>query len=162
LEEQAVAERITIERLSKAYPGGNQALRDVSLSVEAGTFLVLLGPSGSGKTTLLRSVAGIERVSSGRILLGDTAVADGRAHVPPDRRDLSMVFQDYALWPHLTVRDNAAARGEAVGLRLEPDGCHLFPRTVPDQAPAPSDAALAGPPEASVPASSRVPGLTEA
>ena len=103
-----MAERITIEHLSKVYPGGNQALRDVSLSVEAGTFLVLLGPSGSGKTTLLRSVAGIERISSGRILLGDTAVADGRAHVPPDRRDLSMVFQDYALWPHLTVRDNVA------------------------------------------------------
>ena len=103
-----MAERITIEHLSKVYPGGNEALRDVSLSVEAGTFLVLLGPSGSGKTTLLRSVAGIERISSGRILLGEVAVADGRAHVPPDRRDLSMVFQDYALWPHLTVRDNVA------------------------------------------------------
>jgi iron(III) transport system ATP-binding protein len=103
-----VAEPITIEHLSKIYPGGNEALRDVSLSVEAGTFLVLLGPSGSGKTTLLRSVAGIERISSGRILLGEVAVADGRAHVPPDRRDLSMVFQDYALWPHLTVRDNVA------------------------------------------------------
>jgi iron(III) transport system ATP-binding protein len=103
-----MAEPITIEHLSKVYPGGNQALSDVSLSVDAGTFLVLLGPSGSGKTTLLRSVAGIERISSGRILLGDTAVADGRAHVPPDRRDLSMVFQDYALWPHLTVRDNVA------------------------------------------------------
>ena len=103
-----MAERVTIEHLSKTYPGGNQALRDASLSVEAGTFLVLLGPSGSGKTTLLRSVAGIERISSGRILLGQAAVADGRAHVPPDRRDLSMVFQDYALWPHLTVRDNVA------------------------------------------------------
>jgi iron(III) transport system ATP-binding protein len=103
-----MAERITIEHLGKVYPGGNEALRDVSLSVEAGTFLVLLGPSGSGKTTLLRSVAGIERISSGRILLGEVTVADGRAHMPPDRRDLSMVFQDYALWPHLTVRDNVA------------------------------------------------------
>jgi len=103
-----VAERITIEALGKVYPGGNQALAEVSLEVEPSTFLVLLGPSGSGKTTLLRCLAGIERISSGRIALGGKTVAGGRAHVPPDQRDLSMVFQDYALWPHLLVRDNVA------------------------------------------------------
>jgi iron(III) transport system ATP-binding protein len=103
-----VAERITIDAVGKTYPGGNQALRKVSLDVSPGTFLVLLGPSGSGKTTLLRCLAGIERVTSGRIVLGDRVVADRRGHVPPEHRDLSMVFQDYALWPHLTARDNVA------------------------------------------------------
>jgi len=101
-----VAEPITIDRLTKVYPGGHEAVRNVLLDVEPGTFLVLLGPSGSGKTTLLRCLAGIERVTSGRIMIGGRCVADGSLHVPPDRRDLSMVFQDYALWPHLTARDN--------------------------------------------------------
>jgi ABC-type Fe3+/spermidine/putrescine transport system ATPase subunit len=103
-----VAERILIEHVGKVYSGGNRALDDVDLEVDPGTFLVLLGPSGSGKTTLLRSLAGIERITSGRITLGDLVVADDRVHVPPERRDLSMVFQDYALWPHMVARDNVA------------------------------------------------------
>jgi iron(III) transport system ATP-binding protein len=103
-----VANPITIENLRKTYPGGNEALRGVSLDVAPGTFVVLLGPSGSGKTTLLRCLAGIERVTSGRIAIGPQTVADGKVHVPPDQRDLSMVFQDYALWPHLSARDNVA------------------------------------------------------
>ncbi|HEY5396424.1 MAG TPA: ABC transporter ATP-binding protein [Trebonia sp.] len=84
------------------------ALKSVSLDVAPGSFLVLLGPSGSGKTTLLRCLAGIERIDSGSVGIGGQVVADGRAHVPPEQRDLSMVFQDYALWPHLTALDNVA------------------------------------------------------
>jgi len=104
-----VAEPISVASLTKTYPGAAApALTSVSLDVAPGTFLVLLGPSGSGKTTLLRCLAGIERIDSGQLSIGSRVVADGRSHVPPERRDLSMVFQDYALWPHMTALDNTA------------------------------------------------------
>jgi iron(III) transport system ATP-binding protein len=104
-----VAETVTLSEVTKTYPGASsRALDGVSLTVEPGTFLVLLGPSGSGKTTLLRCLAGIERVTGGSVAIGARTVADGRLHVPPDQRDLSMVFQDYALWPHLTAQENVA------------------------------------------------------
>jgi iron(III) transport system ATP-binding protein len=104
-----VAEPISIVSLTKTYPGAQApALKSVSLDVAPGTFLVLLGPSGSGKTTLLRCLAGIERIDGGSLSIGPRVVADGRSHLPPEQRDLSMVFQDYALWPHLTALDNVA------------------------------------------------------
>ncbi len=98
---------ISFQGLHKDF-GGKVALDDVSLDVEPGTFLVLLGPSGSGKTTLLRCLAGIERPSSGSISIDGREVVGPRTFVHPEKRGLSMVFQDYALWPHLSVRRNVA------------------------------------------------------
>jgi iron(III) transport system ATP-binding protein len=98
---------LELSSLTKRY-GAVEALSGVSLSVDAGRVLVLLGPSGSGKSTLIRCLAGIERPSEGSILLAGAPVAAGRTHLPPERRDLAMVFQDFALWPHMTVARNVA------------------------------------------------------
>ncbi len=99
--------RVEFRDVRKEF-GAKVALNGVSLVVEPGTFTVLLGPSGSGKTTLLRCLAGIEQPTSGTITIGDTVVVGGPKYVGPENRNLSMVFQDYALWPHLTVRRNIA------------------------------------------------------
>jgi len=96
---------VSIVNVTKSF-GEKFALRDVSLELAAGTFNVLLGPSGSGKTTLLRCLAGIERPTAGTITIGDQVVCSDHTVVGPEKRHLSMVFQDYALWPHLTVRQN--------------------------------------------------------
>jgi ABC-type Fe3+/spermidine/putrescine transport system ATPase subunit len=98
---------IEIADVSKQY-GGRTVLGPVSLSVAPSRFLVLLGPSGSGKTTLLRCAAGIERITHGQICIGGVLVDDGRRQLPPERRNLAMVFQDYALWPHMNALQNVA------------------------------------------------------
>ena len=100
---------VRFEALSKSYPGRGGAdrvevIRDLSLSIEDGEFLVLVGPSGCGKSTLLRLMAGLETPSAGEILVGQQAVTRLR----PARRNVAMVFQSYALYPHLSVRDNLA------------------------------------------------------
>ena len=95
--------RITIDKLNKRF-GAVQVLRDFSLETEDGEFLVLLGPSGCGKTTCLRTVAGLEQPDSGRVLLGDTDITAAE----PRDRDMAMVFQSYALYPHLDVYENIA------------------------------------------------------
>jgi iron(III) transport system ATP-binding protein len=98
---------VAVSSLSKNF-NGKAALHDVSLTIDPGAFVVLLGPSGSGKTTMLRCVAGIERPSSGTIDINGTRVAGPKTFVNPEKRGVAMVFQDYALWPHLTVRKNIA------------------------------------------------------
>lgn len=100
---------LTINSLGKSY-GDHWAVRDFSLEMAEGEFVALLGPSGCGKTTTLRCVAGLERPSSGEILLNGRVVASASHHVwvPPERRGLSMVFQSYALWPHMTVHENVS------------------------------------------------------
>ncbi len=97
--------RVLVRGAVKRY-GSSHALAGIDLDVPAGRFLVLLGPSGSGKSTLARALAGIERLDAGEIHLGENLVSAPRRHVPPERRDLAMVFQDYALWPHLTAHGN--------------------------------------------------------
>ena len=98
---------LEITDLSVTYDG-TPALRGVSLTVAPGEVLALLGPSGSGKSTLLHAVAGFLVPSAGSIRLGGTDVAGGRRTVPPERRDVGVVFQNYALWPHLSALDTVA------------------------------------------------------
>ncbi len=86
--------------------GATTALHGVDLDIQPGRFLVLLGPSGSGKSTLIRTLAGVERLDGGQISIAGRVVGDGRVHLPPERRELAMVFQDYSLWPHLTTLEN--------------------------------------------------------
>jgi multiple sugar transport system ATP-binding protein len=94
---------IDITRVSKRY-GGVQILREITLTVAAGEFVVLVGPSGCGKSTLLRIIAGLEEVSAGEIRIGGRVVNE----LPPKARDIAMVFQSYALYPHMSVADNMA------------------------------------------------------
>jgi iron(III) transport system ATP-binding protein len=100
---------LELRRLRVQYPGRPRpAVDDVSLGLSAGSIGVLIGPSGCGKTTLLRAVAGLEPAADGEILVSGQAVAGPGLHVPPERRQIGMVFQDYALFPHLDVGRNVA------------------------------------------------------
>ena len=95
---------IDIKSAGKIYPNGTRALEDVNITINDGEFVVLVGPSGCGKTTLLRMVAGLEDITEGEISIGDKTVND----VAPKDRDIAMVFQNYALYPHMSVYDNMA------------------------------------------------------
>ncbi|MGN2427679.1 ABC transporter ATP-binding protein [Klebsiella electrica] len=96
---------LRLEQLSKVF-GNQTVVRDLDLTIPQGAFTALLGPSGCGKTTTLRILAGLEQLSGGRLLLGDRLLADTSLHLPPEQRDMGMVFQSYALWPHMTVAEN--------------------------------------------------------
>src|SRR5947199_2882559 len=96
--------QVELEKISKLYPGGVKAVDSVDLSIRDQEFIVLVGPSGCGKTTTLRMIAGLEEITSGTIRIGERIVND----VPPKDRDIAMVFQNYALYPHMTVYNNMA------------------------------------------------------
>ncbi|MDQ6689553.1 MAG: ABC transporter ATP-binding protein, partial [Gemmatimonadota bacterium] len=105
--------RIALEHVDKIYPNGYVAARDLSLEASDGELLVLVGPSGSGKSTVLRLMAGLEQVTDGVIRIGERDVTD----LPPQQRDIAMVFQNYALYPHMTVRQNL---GFGLSIRKQP------------------------------------------
>jgi len=98
---------IELNNITETYPGCDcPAVCEVSFAVEAGEILTLLGPSGCGKTTLLRLIAGLEKPDSGEISIRGEKVATSNFWLPPEKRNVGMVFQDYALFPHLSVEDN--------------------------------------------------------
>lgn len=136
---------VELQAIGKRYDAEQWALRDLSLQLKRGEFLALLGPSGCGKTTLLRLLAGFETPSEGEILFDGERVADATTSLPPERRGVGVVFQSYALWPHMTVAENVAyplkaARGRttaddarsAVGDALQSMGLQRFAGRYPE------------------------------
>jgi len=103
----AFAAKLSFEAVERRY-GDADVLRDLSLEIQPGEVVCLLGPSGCGKSTLLRVAAGIERPTGGRVLINDREVAGPAVFVPPERRGVGLMFQDFALFPHLSIRDNVA------------------------------------------------------
>src|SRR6188472_4166276 len=101
---------VSLDGVSKVYPDGTRAVNHMDLEIEDGEFMVLVGPSGCGKTTALRMVAGLEEISEGVLKIGERVVN----HVPSRDRNIEMVFQSYALYPHLSVDENIA-----FGLRMK-------------------------------------------
>src|SRR3954453_18255254 len=93
---------IVLDRVTKSYPNGATAVKDLSITIADGEFIILVGPSGCGKSTTLNMIAGLEEISSGELRIGGDRVNDKA----PKDRDIAMVFQSYALYPHMTVRQN--------------------------------------------------------
>lgn len=106
---------ITLNNVRKSF-AGKAAVDGITAQIEDGEFFAIVGASGCGKSTLLRLIAGLERLDSGRIALGDTTVSTSESHLAPEARGVGFVFQSYALWPHLDVRGNVAFPAEVAGL----------------------------------------------
>ncbi len=117
--------QIGLENLTKVYPDGTRAVSNLELEIEDTEFVVLVGPSGCGKTTALRMVAGLEDITQGRVRIGDRVVND----LPPKDRDIAMVFQNYALYPHMSAYDNMA-----FGLKMRGQNTGVIQRRVRDAA----------------------------
>ena len=107
--------QIALEKVSKVYPDGTRAVRDLDLAIDDGELVVFVGPSGCGKTSALRMIAGLEEITEGEIKVGDRVVND----LPPKDRDIAMIFQNYALYPHMNSFDNMAFALKMRGLRKE-------------------------------------------
>src|SRR6267154_550341 len=95
---------IVLDRVTKSYPNGATAVKDLSITIADGEFIILVGPSGCGKSTTLNMIAGLEEISSGELRIGGERMNEKA----PKDRDIAMVFQSYALYPHMTVRQNIA------------------------------------------------------
>ena len=109
---------VTFDKTTCLFPGATTpAVDKLDLHIEDGEFLVLVGPSGCGKSTSLRMLAGLEEVYDGRILIGDAVVSTPEHQVPPEERRIGIVFQSYALWPHMTVAENVAYGLTVAGVR---------------------------------------------
>src|SRR3984893_11831276 len=98
---------VSIRNLVKTY-GTAPAVNGIDLEIAEGEFVVLLGPSGCGKTTTLRCIAGLEEITGGSIVMGDRVVSQPERSLPPEQREIGMVFQSYAIWPHMSVAENVA------------------------------------------------------
>ena len=105
---------IVFENLSKTYDKKTSVLNDLNLTIDEGERVILLGPSGCGKSTILRMIAGLESITSGKLIMGGQVVND----IPAGERNVSMVFQNYALYPHMTVEDNICY---GLKIRKEPE-----------------------------------------
>ena len=101
--------QVTLQKVRKVYANGYEAVKSIDLDIHDGEFMVLVGPSGCAKSTTLRMIAGLEDITSGDLFIGERKVND----LPPSKRNVAMVFQDYALYPHMTVYENMA-----YGLRI--------------------------------------------